>query len=57
MKVNNGKKSEIQREIEKEVNQGEFNVKESQPYNVSVLMNHHQELGEWYNNVKSPTDF
>ena len=38
---------ERERERERDKKE-EFNVKESQPYNVSVLMNHHQDEKGWY---------
>ena len=52
----------IQREREKMKNKviqrEEFNVKESQRYNVSVLLNHHQDLEIMISSdFRSPIDF
>ena len=46
------------RKIEKKLIQSEeFNMKESQRYNVSVLKNHYQDLGKMLSNVvRSPID-
>ena len=42
----------------KVIQREEFNVKESQCYNVSVLMNHHQDLERMISSdVRSPMDY
>ena len=60
MKVNNGNKSDnIEEKLENKVIQREeINVKESQCYNVSVLMNHHQDLESMISrDIRSTMDF
>ena len=49
----------ISRKIEnKLIHRKEFNIKQSQCYNVSVLMDHHQDLERMISSdVRSPMDF
>ena len=56
MEVNNGNESDNMEKIFKKVIQSdEFIVKESRWYNVSVLINHHQDFKNWWCFIKTET--